>query len=690
MNTIEKHDVWELDVDGFEQPVLASFLIEYMSSETHDEVIAQSILKSHIATQAVEGKIYAKCGTCNCPVNFIARNATTEAHFRHISSKAPDVENMKMCSFYTGTESFFGSVEIYKREGQWHFKTKHFLAEHIRNVDGFKNVNVEKFIFSKDPMVDSRRRPDIAFEDADGNRFVIDLIRWWMNPEVVYQREKFFREEEINLIWLFSPRCEELNATTMNMILFGSASSREGICPDILSRVECNVFILSDAALMDMSNHKRITFDALYPFAYFDEQELEVVVEKRQKLVDINSLNLEPTKRLPFSIQTSSSFKEAIKAQTNNERKNLYELYKTLRRLVYADILFKLESDETDCLDLVDAAVLSCKSSNYKRQVYKYAKIVKSKVENAKAERINRLKRNEAAVAIRGYRKTVLNLFRAIQSSEREKDVLILQERIQNVFNRSSDYHSSLFLSFFERVELKVKSRLSEIQVERIKINSINQRSMENHINEMNAFVSELECGFDNVVADADKLNIKKIRIARDARKYGFIESAEYLESLYCRVMNNTQKAYWEREYPYISKGWSSESRYKLELDKAFMLISMQLHRRDPKRKQIEAYQKSTHVLLIDFSKALQEYVQLTHSKMIKADQPSLSSLVSCEQANLKRVRGCLEYLKANGIDSHYSIWEQLGVIEKGINAVNNGTPLYLVINELANSKRST
>ena len=232
-------------------------------------------------------------------------------------------------------------------------------------------------------------------------------------------------------------------------------------------------------------------------------------------------------------------------------------------------------------------------------------------------------------------------------------------------------------------MESKVKNKLSLLQAEIDNINSTNQRSMQNHINEMNHFVKELEEGFNDVVADTGMLDMKEKRIARDARKYGFIESAEHLESLYRRVMNNTQKAYWAREYPSLSKGWYSEFRYKPDLDKAFNLKSMQTHRRDPKRKQIEAYQKNTHALLINFSKKAQEYVQWVYSEMIKADQPALSSLVSHEQGSVNRVKGCLEYMKENGIETHYSIWEQLGLIKKGINGVNSGTSLYLVITEL-------
>ena len=100
---------------------------------------------------------------------------------------------------------------------------------------------------------------------------------------------------------------------------------------------------------------------------------------------------------------------------------------------MYKDLTFKFESDETDCLSIVNIATSTCKTKKYQHQLYKYADIVKSKVAKAKTERVTRLRRKEVATDIRGYRKTILNLLSAIQTSEREKDVLILQDRIQNI-----------------------------------------------------------------------------------------------------------------------------------------------------------------------------------------------------------------------------------------------------------------
>ncbi|WP_063661513.1 hypothetical protein [Aliivibrio fischeri] len=688
MNTIEKHNVWELNVDGFKEPVLASFLIDYMSAETQDEYVSQSILKSHIAKQSVEGNAYVRCGSCDCPVNLIARNATTEAYFRHVSSKAPNLEIMQLCSFYTGSESFFGPGDIYKGEGQWHFKTKHFLAEKIKNTGDFKNIEIEKFIFSKDPEVDARRKPDIAFEDHNGNRFVIELTRWWMNPEVVYKRERFFREQAINLIWLFSPTCEESNSTTMNMILYGSASSRKDMCPDVLSNVECNVFILSDAALLDMQKHNRITFDVLYPIARFDEQSQEIVVEKHQELMNINSLNLEPENRLPFSIKTSNSFQEAIRIKKLNKRQLLAAKYRALRALAYNELTLCSEEDELKCLNIINsAATTSHLTMKNQARLTKYVERAKFKVTKAKSDRLTKIRRKEVAADIRNYRKVIRCLLSSIQSAKYLKDVLIFKGRITNIYHSSTDYHSDPFLAFFKRINSQVERKLAILQEEENNANLSNQKSMRNHDKEMNAFTAELELGFDDVVADLEMFNIKKNRIIRDAKKYGFTESAENLERVYNKAMANAQKAYWNNEYPNLSQGWSYNLRYKPELDKALELKSLKPERRNPKKKQIEAYQSNTHILLMGFLNQLHVYVDSIYTAMLNADQPTLSSLVLHEHKHLIRAKNCLEYLKANQFTVSCLALSQLEVMESCVFDVNNGVPLYSVIVKLHESQ---
>ncbi|MBF4232942.1 hypothetical protein, partial [Vibrio anguillarum] len=61
MDTIEKHSLWELEVENFDRVVLASELIDFMSSDTSDADVSQSILKSFIAKSLAESGVYAKC-----------------------------------------------------------------------------------------------------------------------------------------------------------------------------------------------------------------------------------------------------------------------------------------------------------------------------------------------------------------------------------------------------------------------------------------------------------------------------------------------------------------------------------------------------------------------------------------------------------------------------------------------------
>ncbi len=54
MDTIEKHSLLELEVENFDRVVLASELIDFMSSDTSDADVSQSILKSFIAKSLMQ------------------------------------------------------------------------------------------------------------------------------------------------------------------------------------------------------------------------------------------------------------------------------------------------------------------------------------------------------------------------------------------------------------------------------------------------------------------------------------------------------------------------------------------------------------------------------------------------------------------------------------------------------------
>ncbi len=674
MNTVDKHNVWELNVTGFPKPVLASYLIAYMSSDTNNEEIAQSLLKSYIAKVSTEGKVYATCGTCDCPVHFIAKNATAEAHFRHISSRAPDDERLKLCSFYTGTESFFGSGSIYVGEGKWHFDTKHALAHHIESISEYHNVAIEKFIFSKDPNVDARRKPDISFQDSKGNKFVIELTRWWMNPETVHERERFFREQGINLIWLFSPTCSESNATTLNMILYGSPASREDACPDVLSKVECNAFVLTDEAWSAMRERHTVVFDTLYPMAVFDKESQSVVIEKHSQLVELSQLKLSPHQRLPFAIRTSDSFKTALNEKNRNDRLRKLEAFRKLRSLAYRELRFESDSDDVTHNQAIDIAFTLAHTATQRRHVERYAKKAHKNILNAKMQLAARSARTQAAANIRNYRKNVRSILLTAMSTSYEQDVLKMKARLRLIVEQSAKHHSAGFSSFLHRAMSKIELKLDGLKQLRDELNQSQKVAKENHVKEMQSFIVFLKNGFDDVRSDADTLRIKKSRIVYDAHRHGFPEEADHLESLFKEVMSRTQWEYWAREYPSLVQGWKPDLRYKPDLDKALSLWSRELHRRDPEKKQVDAYRAHTNALLKMFTDSLKLYVETVYLRLVETDQPTLSSLPLNDASNLVRLRSCADYMKSKRLDVPNILFRQLDIIELGIDMLNQGS----------------
>ncbi|GEM_PF-4871094 len=631
MDTIEKHSLWELEVESFDRVVLASDLIKFMSGETADSDVSQSILKSFIAKRLVEGGIYAKCSNCDCPVHFIARNATTEAYFRHIPSRAPSIEKMKLCSFYSNTESFFGKGQIYQGEGKWHFDTKHFLANHIETI-GYHDVDIEKFIFSKDPETDKRRKPDIAFKDSKGNRFVIELTRWWMSPEVVYEREKFFRTEGYNLIWLFSPNCEESNPVTLNMILYGSAASRQEASVDVLSKVECNAFVLSDEALSTMKSQSNLTFEVVFPVPTYKLDLKQINVEKSSTLIQLDDLDLDARQRLPFAINTSIAFKNAITEKYHDDRKalalNIYEL----RRLAFIEPVFEYETDLNEAMQTVHRAMACVDSIQSPKRMLAYEAMAIVNINAARTNYLIRNARRQTAHAIRSVRSEIRKYLHNIDKLHSEEVVINRYNRIQNVGDKAKQYQSPMFASYLKRALVKADNELKEFQAKRNAIASKEQtkkqKSKENHILERERFIRDLEKGFDDIPVDLSALKMKKNRIILKAHEYGFDDRAMYLDHTFNIAVTNIINAYNQKHYPKLYQGWSPAYRYKIELDKAFELCALKCHKRDPQKRRIEVYQEATRLVLSQFQESINTHIELFYNEMRRSDQPTFSSIV--------------------------------------------------------------
>lgn len=302
--------------------------------------------------------------------------------------------------------AFFGKGQIYKGEGKWYFETKHFLADHLGAI-GYKDVCVEKFIFSKDPETDKRRKPDISFMDRNGNRFVIELTRWWMNPEVVYEREKFFRAEGYNLIWLFSPNCEEANPVTLNMILYGSAASREEASADVLSKVECNAFVLSDEAIRRMKAHRNLTFEVMYPVPTYNPALQHIDIDKHSQWAILEDLDLKLEQRLPFAVKTSKAFKDAMDEKWFSERRALAEKIIQLRKLALTEPTFESEVEHDDKVQQVRSMSGYKGNARCAQRFVAYEQMAIKNIGNAYAKFMASKTRRQAAKEIRFVRSAI-------------------------------------------------------------------------------------------------------------------------------------------------------------------------------------------------------------------------------------------------------------------------------------------
>ncbi|RSD30400.1 hypothetical protein [Vibrio pectenicida] len=679
IDTVEKHSLWELEVEHFERPVLASELIDLMGSDTSDADISQSILKSFIAKSFSENGVYAKCSICKCPVHFIAKNATAEAHFRHIPTRAPSIEKMKVCSFYSDSESFFGKGQIYKGEGQWHFKTKHFLASHLDAI-GCKDVRVEKFIFSKDPEIDKRRRPDISFMDVNGNRFVIELTRWWMNPEVVYEREKFFRTEGYNLLWLFSPNCEETNLVTLNLILYGSPASRQTASINALLKVECNAFVLSDEAIERMETHRNVTFEVLYPVPTYDPTLKTMDIVKHSQWVQLEDLNLAPRKRLPFAVNTSVAFKRALDEKRIDDRQALARDILILRKFARAESIFESETGYKEALKQIGSVIIAQDNECVAERLDDYKKRAKKNIEAAYTNFVTRQARKDAAEKIRFVRQTIREHLLGIERIQFEDGVQAHYNRIKNVAREVEQYGDSKIGSFINRALSRVECRLEALKSHRTGLaqakHDAKQKSLNNHINEREAFIAELKKGFSDIPEDVSVIELKKNRIVRKAVEFGFRDRAAELEHAFDLAIDNAFTTYKQTYYPNLSHGWSSSPsrKYKMELDSAFSLCAENLHKRDPRKKRVESYQRATRKVLSDFQADLISHVERFYQELHDMEQPSLYPWFKKNGEGIKRMRACLAHMELHGYRSDKVVHLKLDIVYELVDQYYRGS----------------
>ncbi len=644
MDTTERHSIWELNVSGFDTPILASTLLDTMASETSNSVVSQSLLKSYIGNSAIDGQSYVKCGECGCPLQLVAGNATSATFFRHDVNKAHDPDNIKDCAFYSKNSTFFGPGDIYKGEGHWHFESKHWIAELLKANPVYKNVEVEKFIFSKSPEIDERRRPDIAFEDSNGNSFAIELTRWWMSPEVVAKRERFFRSQSINLIWLFSPDCEEFNGTTFNLILFGSPSSRvEAVEHNVLAEVECNAFVLSKAAKLKTVSKRELFFEVRYPKARVNVELQSIEFDIESEMCALSEASLNPTERLPFVRKTSTSFKKATDELAILKRKTKASFLITLRKMAYSKVSGNTVIDDK----LFDTKLLKNDSLEigyrFTKTVTRYQELVKKKCAEAEVLYHTQKARRQAATDVNKLRNNINRLIKVSSKARNLRNIEVGEAQLKSLISSSSRYQSDVVLARLKTAENKLAAKRAEFSKPGAMTSSNSVMTQE-----MFSFIDELEKGFTGLVQDPSALHIKATRISGWARRNRFNHEADLIPKLVKQAILNAEESYCKLRYPNLSQGWKPELFYKEELEKAIRLVNMDLVAKKRGQRNLTVEQLVTEKLLGDFSEQVESVVIETCDIILYREPATVSSFLSKSNKHLKQIVALTKYIKAN------------------------------------------
>lgn len=334
INSENKNGLWELEIKGMEGPILASDYLR-LYGPTPDEARTASI-KKKIVVHSAEGEDFIQCGYCGLPVRYRARSATSRATFYHKHIPELDEVDCPFHSDYKG-DFVFSETEIY--ETQWHFRTKHFIAGILKGSDKIKceSIQVEKFVFAEKGTSNRWRKPDIYFEDTNGNRFAIELIQGWLDPEIIHAREQFFLGEEINLIWLFS---EGRSDSIFYYIMYGTAlEAHPESFAEFESKVkdiQCNAFVFSQEALVKSQESGEFYFEAHFPDFDFRSTELFLEMGYGCQMVALNDLMLSP-ERLPYAINTkaalhgkqqelSAAIEEKAQQESRLSVKRIYQL----------------------------------------------------------------------------------------------------------------------------------------------------------------------------------------------------------------------------------------------------------------------------------------------------------------------------------------------------------------------------
>ncbi|MGK0376787.1 MAG: hypothetical protein ACJA1Z_000591 [Patiriisocius sp.] len=329
------------------------------------KIISDEVYKQQLKVSISENPDLLVCGFCRTPVHF-SEHYSLGVYFKHRSSgqnlKIKEIH--KECPFHTGDEKHPLLSQIYSGEGHWHFTTKHLIAEILGNDTSCVNssVKVEKYII--DHVENTRRCPDIYFEDKTNRKWAIELTNHWMNPTIAVKRASFFKSQNINVIWLLSPKCSLHQDSMFRFTLFG-LSGEPNDSNEMSSHF--NGFAMDDDAIKSSKSSKLFQVTALIPSFSLNKFEEKIDYCIQDETVHYFDLQNSLDSNVPFLKHQGKNYVEIrnkldLYIDDEQRRKGEYELAeahkKEKKRLaLIQDEVIKLHKEHEESKRLKEAKV---------------------------------------------------------------------------------------------------------------------------------------------------------------------------------------------------------------------------------------------------------------------------------------------------------------------------------------------
>ncbi|MCD9485902.1 hypothetical protein [Photobacterium iliopiscarium] len=283
---------------------------------------------------------YLRCCYCNSSL-YGRRNPQQPNmftyYFCHHTPTEDQREKVLSCPYYTGVANDLYKDYCSDVENEWRTSNKYNVIEVLERspLISLESIVNSHFIFSKDNDRNTKRKPDIYFEDLSGNKWAIEFYRSWITTEVVYSRELFFRDQSINLLWLFPVENNFNSESIADYVMFGSNNAYLSIRNN--NRPANNVFYFGEKELQSTIQNNELTVSARYPkISIVDNNQAEV--EFFTKEVLISTMSLAPEHRLPWAVDTTSNYTQ----YRNDIVKRLIQLRKAYHycktHLTYSDV----------------------------------------------------------------------------------------------------------------------------------------------------------------------------------------------------------------------------------------------------------------------------------------------------------------------------------------------------------------